>query len=254
MDRFALALLCLCALIGSGLTTGAPQHGTALDAATAPDPAASVEAASRTGSLALLSPSVAPSVAPSVPPSVPPPVAAAPDPAIGDGLTTPDEATIAQILERFAVRHTALPERERLRLARVIVEEARAHGLEPDLVMAVIEVESAGYHLAQSHVGALGLMQLLPSTGRELAEKRDIDWKGPDTLFDPIINVRLGTAYLRELADRYDGNVSIALAAYNWGPGRIDRRIRRGATLPQRYIEQVRRAVDRYADVTPRRS
>ncbi len=159
-----------------------------------------------------------------------------------------------QILDRFAARHTALPLRERERLARVIVEEAGAQGLDPDLVMAVIEVESAGYHLAESHVGALGLMQLLPSTGRELAEKMGIPWKGPDTLFDPVINVRLGTAYLRELADRYDGNVDTALAAYNWGPGRIDRRLRRGARVPSLYIEQVRRAVDRYASMATTRS
>ena len=97
-------------------------------------------------------------------------------------------------------------------------------------------------------------MQLLPSTGRELAEKMDIPWKGPDTLFDPVINVRLGTAYLRELSDRYDGNVDIALAAYNWGPGRIDRRLRRGARVPKLYIEQVRRAVDRYAAIPTTRS
>ena len=165
-----------------------------------------------------------------------------------------DEAAVAQILERFSVRHTALPLRERELLARKIVDEARLFQIEPDLVMAVIEVESAGYHLAESHVGALGLMQLLPATGKELAGKHGVEWKGPDTLFDPFINVRLGTAYLRELADRYNGNVDTALAAYNWGPGRIDRRIRRGATVPSRYIEQVRQAADRYTSIASARS
>jgi len=107
-------------------------------------------------------------------------------------------------------------------------------------------VESAGYHLAVSEVGAMGLMQILPATGKELADRMNIEWRGPDTLFDPVINVKLGTAYLRQLADRY-GNVHTALAAYNWGPGRIDRRLRRGATVPSRYIEQVMRVVDRNA-------
>lgn len=214
MERVVLALLALCAVLGAGLVEDAP--------------------------------SVAVSPAPIIV-DAPLPNVAAPPP-------NPDDAIATQILERFAMRHTALSERERIALAYVIIEEARKYNLEPDLVMAVIEVESAGYHLAKSHVGALGLMQLLPSTGKELAGKRGIEWKGPDTLFDPIINVRLGTTYLRELADRYDGNVSIALAAYNWGPGRIDRRLRRGATVPSQYIEKVMRAVDRYTVAAATRS
>ncbi|MCA9503815.1 MAG: lytic transglycosylase domain-containing protein [Spirochaetaceae bacterium] len=152
---------------------------------------------------------------------------------------------VGAIVRRLEVRHTALPERERLALAQTIVREARRHDLEPDLVLAVIEVESAGYHLAVSHVGAMGLMQLLPATGEEVAARLGIDWNGPDTLFDPTKNVQLGTAYLKQLSDRYDGDVGIALAAYNWGPGRIDRRLRSGDTVPSRYIEQVMRAYDR---------
>jgi soluble lytic murein transglycosylase len=158
-----------------------------------------------------------------------------------------------QILDRLTMRHTALSEKERRDLVHTIIREARAQNLEPGLVVAVIEVESAGYHLAVSHVGAMGLMQLLPATGEELAHRMGVDWKGPDTLFDPTVNVKLGTAYLRELADRY-GSVHTALAAYNWGPGRIDRRLRRGARVPSRYIEQVMRAVDRNALVRVSRS
>ncbi len=155
-----------------------------------------------------------------------------------------DRLLVAEILRRLSIRHTALSTNERTDVANAILREARRNDLDPDLVMAVIEVESAGYHLAVSHVGAMGLMQLLPATGEELAGKLDIPWNGDDTLFDPIVNVRLGTAYLRELANRY-GDVSVALAAYNWGPGRIDRRLRRGAAVPSRYIEQVMRAYDR---------
>ena len=227
MERIWLALWVACAVLGAHFVT----DGTA-----APN-----DASTKLADAPALRPAVS---------SAPPVAPREPDAADED----PDRETVDQILERFAVRHTALSERERVRLAHAIVQEARRHGLEPDLVMAVIEVESAGYHLAESHVGAMGLMQLLPSTAQELAGKLEIEWMGPDTLFDPIINVQLGTAYLRELADRYDGNVNIALAAYNWGPGRIDRRLRRGATLPSLYIEQVRSAVDRYADVPSRRS
>jgi soluble lytic murein transglycosylase-like protein len=154
-----------------------------------------------------------------------------------------EEAVFSRILQRLSMRHTALPERERVALVRTILREARANDLDPDLVVAVIEVESAGYHLAVSHVGAMGLMQLLPATGKEIALRMGIEWSGPDTLFDPTTNIRLGTAYLSQLMNRY-GSVKIALAAYNWGPGRIDRRLRRGRVIPSRYIEQVMRAID----------
>lgn len=147
------------------------------------------------------------------------------------------------ILAELHRRHTGLADHEIIELARTIVAESRRHDFDPALVMAVIHVESSGYHLAVSHVGAIGLMQLMPATAEELAGKLDIPWQGPDSLFDPLLNVKLGVAYLRQLTDRYD-NMPTALAAYNWGPGRIDRRIRRGATVPVRYIEQVMRAYD----------
>ncbi len=152
-----------------------------------------------------------------------------------------DADLVERIAARLASRRTALSTRDRITLAETIVREARAQGLEPHLVAAVIEVESAGHVQAVSHVGALGLMQILPATGRELAQKHGVPWSGPSTLFDPAINVKLGAAYLRELTNRY-GDVSIALAAYNWGPGVIDRRLREGTTLPSEYIDSVMRA------------
>jgi soluble lytic murein transglycosylase-like protein len=152
-----------------------------------------------------------------------------------------DAELVDRIAARLASRRTSLSARDRIVLAETIVREARAQGLEPHLVAAVIEVESAGHVQAVSHVGALGLMQILPETGRELAQKHGVPWSGPSTLFDPAINVKLGAAYLRELTNRY-GDVSIALAAYNWGPGVIDRRLREGTTLPSEYIDSVMRA------------
>ena len=159
--------------------------------------------------------------------------------------STPLDSEVAGLLRRFEIHHTTLTEREQLRLANLIVLESMTHGLDPMIVMAVIEVESAIYPLAVSRIGAVGLMQLLPSTGEELAAKLEIPWRGPDTLFDPFLNVRLGTAYLRQLSDHYRGDLDTALAAYNWGPGRIDRRLRRGATIPSSYVKKVHRAVER---------
>jgi len=119
-------------------------------------------------------------------------------------------------------------------LAHTIVEQSRHYDLDPALMMAVMHVESRFNSFAVSPVGALGLMQILPETGQEMALKHGVAWHGRRTLFNPEINVKLGIAYLRELTDRY-GNISTALAAYNWGPGRIDRRIRRGSRLPVEY-------------------
>jgi soluble lytic murein transglycosylase-like protein len=154
-----------------------------------------------------------------------------------------------QILAELRSRHTALADHELVVLSHAIVEESGAHNLDPSLVMALIEVESAGYHLAVSNVGALGLMQLMPRTAEELARKLGVEWHGRDTLFDPLVNVKLGTAYLRQLTDRYDSTPT-ALAAYNWGPGRIDSRLRRGVAVPSRYIEQVMKAYDDKEPVT----
>jgi soluble lytic murein transglycosylase-like protein len=140
--------------------------------------------------------------------------------------------------ERLTRRGRGLVDHEIDRLARAIVDEARAHGFPPELVLAVIEVESGFDPFAVSPVGALGLMQVLPSTGVELASRLGLPWHGPQTLFEPVANVRLGIAYLRELADRY-GDVRVALAAYNWGPGRIDARLRAGVGVPELYPDLV---------------
>ncbi|MFT5443463.1 MAG: soluble lytic murein transglycosylase-like protein [Myxococcota bacterium] len=154
--------------------------------------------------------------------------------------SNPDERAVLSFLRS---RHTAMSERDEENVARAVVREANRHGLDPALVLAVIQVESGGYYLAESHVGAMGLMQLLPSTGEELARKLGLDWRGADSLYDPVLNVQLGTAYIKHLADRYD-DVSTALAAYNWGPGRIDRRLRAGTAVPSKYINQVMKAFD----------
>ena len=147
------------------------------------------------------------------------------------------------VLAFLRVRHTGLSRFEEENVARAVVREAHRNELDPALVLAVIQVESGGYYLAASHVGALGLMQLLPTTAEEIAGKLGLDWRGADSLFDPVLNVTLGTAYIKSLEKRY-GDVSTALAAYNWGPGRIDRRIRTGTGVPSIYRDRVMKAFD----------
>lgn len=93
------------------------------------------------------------------------------------------------------------------------IEEASAlYGVSADLVRAVIQTESGFNPRAVSQVGAAGLMQLMPRTSRAL---------GIQDPFDPRQNILGGVKYLSQLLERYDGNVSLALASYNAGPGNV---------------------------------
>jgi soluble lytic murein transglycosylase-like protein len=152
--------------------------------------------------------------------------------------TSPAVDEVLAHLERYA-RRTGLTRREREQLAKCIVVEAERHRLEPTLVLAVMHIESLYDTYAVSDKDAMGLMQILPTTAEWLAARTGIEWRGPQSLFDPLLNVKIGVTYLRQLVDRYDGDIATALAAYNWGPGHIDRRLRRGAPLPTVYARSV---------------
>ncbi len=185
-----------------------------------------------------------PEAAPHAPLLALPPVSAAPATLEASSIDTEALAYARKHLARYA-RRAGLTQDEVDRIAHTVVEEATRHGLEPRLVLAVMHVESRYDPYAVSPVDAMGLMQILPSTGEWLAPQVGVAWAGPQTLFDPILNVRLGVAYLRMLSDRYDGRIHTALAAYNWGPGRIDGKLRRGKPVPTEYVKLVYDAYDR---------
>jgi soluble lytic murein transglycosylase len=103
-----------------------------------------------------------------------------------------------------------------------IRECARETGLPGHLIAGIIRQESAFDPRATSPVGARGLMQLMPDTAREMSHKVGVPY-APERLYDPQVSVRLGAVYFKELLDRFDGNVELALASYNGGPNRIQR-------------------------------
>jgi len=96
----------------------------------------------------------------------------------------------------------------------IIVREASSRNLDPLLVKSVIWVESCFDQYAVSRVGAHGLMQLMPGTAAEL---------GVTDRFDPAQNIRGGVTYLAQMLERFDRNLDLALAAYNAGPGAVER-------------------------------
>lgn len=117
----------------------------------------------------------------------------------------------AQRARRLAPRLVAP---SRVDLLPLIDRHARDRGLDPSLVRAVVQAESGYNARAVSNKGALGLMQLMPATAVELAVA---------TPFDPEENLRGGTRYLGALLDRFGGDVTLALAAYNAGPTAVER-------------------------------
>jgi soluble lytic murein transglycosylase-like protein len=117
-----------------------------------------------------------------------------------------------------------------INLDRIIDQAAKTHGVEAALVKSVIKVESNFNSRSTSSKGAMGLMQLMPETAREL---------GVQNPYDPVENVGAGTRYLKMLLNRYDGNVPLSLAAYNWGVGNIERRPDQMPTETKQYVDRV---------------
>jgi len=113
-------------------------------------------------------------------------------------------------MQMATLRKPATPES----LQQIADSSAQRHNIDPALVRAVITTESNWNSSAISSKGALGLMQLIPGTARRL---------GVDDAFDPEQNVDAGVRYLGMMLDRYNGDLSKALAAYNAGPGVVDR-------------------------------
>lgn len=114
-----------------------------------------------------------------------------------------------------------------------------ARNVDPWLLMALARRESSFNPQAQSPVGARGLMQLMPGTGQHVSQQLGVAWQGVASLEDPETNVMLGSAYIRDMAARYSGNRVAAAAAYNAGPGRVDRWLANSDEPFDLFIEEI---------------
>jgi len=116
---------------------------------------------------------------------------------------------------------------------------ARRHGLDPAWIAAEIRAESIFNPRARSSADARGLMQLLPSTAAGVARRHGLAYNGPDSLYEPSLNIALGSAYLREMEDKY-GATYQAIAAYNAGPTPVARWLaQRPSHDPDLWIETI---------------
>ena len=133
----------------------------------------------------------------------------------GDLLTKPETKVTANIYTaqaNSAVDTQKLSPRQKIN--DIVSRISKKHGVDEKLVNAVIKQESGFNPNAKSKVGALGLMQLMPSTARGL---------GVTNPMDPEQNVEGGVKYLKSMLNKYNGNIILALAAYNAGPNAVDR-------------------------------
>ena len=148
-----------------------------------------------------------------------------------DKAVVTEEAQVAALAEKYRSKGYKVSDS----LAEQIHEAATEQGIDAELAFGLVRTESGFRNSATSHVGATGLTQLMPATAR---------WLEPGTtraeLRDSETNLRIGFRYLAQLIRKYDGDTTLALLAYNRGPGTVDRLVRRGRNPDNGYADMVR--------------
>jgi soluble lytic murein transglycosylase-like protein len=143
---------------------------------------------------------------------------------------------------RITQIHSWLSEKDGKRaaadLARSILQESEKNALDPVLILAIIQVESQFNPNAVSSRGAQGLMQVRREVVTELVEEGKIPASRHHNLRDPLVNVQVGVSYLTYLIDMF-GDLKIGLAAYNWGPTRIRKKLVAKEAIPSQYASRV---------------
>lgn len=142
------------------------------------------------------------------------------------------------ILEAVEDMQSSLSPDEEVHLSHQVYQYSNQHGVDPFLILSVIDVESHFAPDAVSPMGALGIMQVMPATARFISERRGWDWPGENRLFEPSFNIRLATSHLSDLITKF-GSVETALIAYNSGEGTMQQLASSGLPMPRSYARRV---------------
>ncbi len=146
-----------------------------------------------------------------------------------------EKLKILQVIEDFQI---GFNDKEKAELTDVIFSECNKYDYDPLFLMSLILTESDFRRDQVSSRGAQGLMQILPSTGRELAGKIGIDWKGEKTLNEAELNIQMGSRHLFELILKFK-DVREALLSYNMGETAMRNRMRLKEPLPKSYLNKI---------------
>jgi soluble lytic murein transglycosylase len=161
--------------------------------------------------------------------------------------------TLVKISAVLSSHRPDMSESENWQLSEVIYQESTKRQLDPLLVTALIKVESGFKSAAISPLGARGMMQIMPETGKFLAQalaREHGDQPGlfkPESLDDPVHNLRLGIYYLHDLKKQFR-HLKLALTAYNFGPGDTQSRLENNLDLSHEFASQV---LDAYKKLEP---
>jgi soluble lytic murein transglycosylase-like protein len=146
--------------------------------------------------------------------------------------------TLVKVRQYLSEHRIDMPPGEVWNIATTIDRVGSKYRIEPEMLLAIIHTESAFRSDAVSSKGAVGLMQLLPSTAEEVAREIDLEWTGEEVLRDPEVNIELGSYYLSKLRDRFD-SMEAAVVAYNEGPGRVEQLQQARIAFPTFYRDRV---------------
>ena len=183
-------------------------------------------------------------VAPALPLSGP-----APDEGSGWAAPTPPVVpaslrTARRVLRERAPRIDPLAQEA---VAELLYRAEEELGIPALTVLGLIQQESRFDPRARGPRGSMGLMQIRPFVARDVAARHSLGWNGSSTLYDPVVNVRIGLAYLLEQKERF-GSTELALAAYNVGPSRLKRLLAAGRSGSGNYVRRVLEKADALAD------